>query len=708
MELESVEQHKSALLLSMPELANYSSSFRSINKRWDGAITAGMIETGRMADDTSRLFGPLIQDMGSTKSRYSEIQNRLVDAILFEMAKKVVFEIKDAAKFVINILKRNLFERTADVGYLATDDEIVNLLRLARDSDDMHALEQESERIRQRLAEYQYEYTVYDEILVLDTEGYVRANLSPDNPLRRSTDPCLQQAQAVNLHSSQDADKYVELYRKTDLHPRQGKTLVYAQKIEDPETHRSLGTLCLCFNFEQEVEDIFRELGQGNQTMTLAFLDTDGSVMDSNDPAMLPVGSKVETDAHADFRILTVKNRKYLVNTTLTDGYQGFYGLQWYGLAMVEVGTAFAQKGEEGALDDELLQKLQSFSRELMSIKDESDGLLADMKLDSINGQVKAAKYEADGFVEVLRFVDWIGDEIDGLLSQAISNLQRTVISSLFNDLQFRAYKGNNIADRNLYERANDVCWWALTPLFRRLLAKNEHQGLDADECSDLKDSLQYINDLYTPYLRLVLTDTKGVVVAVSDPPAELEETFVTEDMPRGQQLVGMKLDHSLVHKALTLPSSKDYCVSPFSATPLYGGRPTYIYSTAVRSPDNSKEVVGTIQVVFDASPQFTDMLLAILPRDAKKEILQGSFALFAERGKKVIAASAGEFAPGESLPLPDALFRGANGERFSSVVELQGRHYTVGQQISAGYREYKCSDGYANDVVCLVFIPMA
>ena len=210
-----------------------------------------------------------------------------------------------------------------------------------------------------------------------------------------------------------------------------------------------------------------------------------------------------------------MKNHQYLANTSLTDGYQGFYGLGWYGLAMVEVQSAFAQDGGGNGMDPGLLQKLQSFSHELTGIKDESDGLLADMKLDSINGQVKAAKYKADGFVEVLRFVGLDRRRnrrpaFPGHQKSAAYGcdflVQRSAVSA--------AYKGNNIADRNLYERANDVCWWALTPLFRSLLAKNERQGLTEDERQSLTDNLQYINDLYTPYLRLVLTDTKGVVVA--------------------------------------------------------------------------------------------------------------------------------------------------------------------------------------------------
>ena len=277
----------------MPEVVNYTSSFRSINKRWDGAITAGMIETGRMDDEASRLFAPLIQDMGSTKNRYSEIQNRLVEAIMLEMAKKVILEVKDAAKFAIQHPQAESFRTYGRRGL--SGHGCGNHQASATGSGKRTTRRfwpKRGQRIRRRLAEYQFEYTVYDEILVLDTEGYVRANLCPDNTLRISRDPCLKLAQDINLHSTQDADKFVEILRETDLHPRPGKTLVYAQKIEDPETLRSLGTLCLCFNFTQEVEGIFKDLRLGNERMTLAFLDADGSVLCSNNEELLPAGCK--------------------------------------------------------------------------------------------------------------------------------------------------------------------------------------------------------------------------------------------------------------------------------------------------------------------------------------------------------------------------------------------------------------------------------
>ena len=702
-----IQNNKDRLLKSIPVVNRYLDKFHSINTRWAGAITAGMIETGCMAVEAARLFTPLIQDMDSTKTKYSEIQERLVDAILFEMAKKVVLEISDAAKFAINILKRNLFERTADVGYLATDAEIVDFLKLVSDNGDANLIPQQAESVRQRLADYQYEYTVYNEILVLDTAGRVQANLDAANTVKQSTDPLLKKTQAIDLHHHLDDDKYIETYRTSDLRPGRGKALIYSQKIEDPEHHRALGTLCLCFDFEDEMTGIFKDLNQGNPQIIAAILDASGSVMCANNATILSPGTKVTVDLDADFRFLTFKGRAYLASMVATDGYQGFYGLTWYAMAMIDIEAAFKTEASDNALDKTLARKLQNFSGELSSIKRSSEELLDDMKLDSINGRVQATKFQAKAFVEVLQYVKWIGEEIDDLFNAAIQNLQETIVTSLFNDVQFRAFQGNNIADRNLYERANDVCWWALTPMFRKLLAKHRHHSLDDDERQALTDNLQYINNLYTPYLRLVLADPGGVVIAVSDPPEGLEEEVLGDGLPTGQEIVGTQLDREFVRQAMRLPSSRDYCVSDFLPTPLYGGRATYVYSTAVRDPENDQCAVGVIQIVFDAQPQFQAMLTDVLPRDEKKQVLPGCFAVFTDRQKTIISSTNTDYPIGIQLPLKDALFRYKKGERESTIVDLEGRSYALGLQVSDGYREYKRGDGYVNDVICMIFVPI-
>lgn len=706
MDKNTITSNREKLLKTMPEVSDYLMTFSSINKRWGGAITTAMIEIGHMHIDESRLFGPLIQEMSSTKTKYSEIQEKLVDAILFEMVKKVVSEIKDSAKFAINILKRNLFERTADVGYLATDAEIVNFLIMAASETDKGKIRQYADFMRERLSDYRYEYTVYNEIIILDKTGNVRANLDKNSSIKFSSDPLLEQTQSVDLHSSTDSDKYIETFRVSDLRPGKGDVLIYSQKIEDPSNSHSLGTLCLCFDFEDEMKSIFTDLKQGNENMIVAILDENGKVMASNNASVLAAGSNFRIDLENDFGFITIKDKTFLYSIAETDGYQGFYGLTWYGMAMIDTSSAFSKNGNNNRFDKNLLKNLRDFSVELTTIKDQSEGLLDDMKIDSLNGQINAAKSNAAAFVEILHFIESIGGEIDGLFNSAIENMQHTVITSLFNDVQFRAFQGNNIADRNLYERANDVCWWALTPLFRSLLTKNCETGLAKEELDSLTSNLQYINDLYTPYLRLVLADTNGKVIAVSNPPSVLEERFENPGLPKNQEFVGMQIENTLVQKAAGLASSKNYCVSEFEQTPFYGGRATYVYSTAIRDIQNEDRVVGVIQIVFDAEPQFKAMLTDILPKDEKMQVSSGCFGVFADRNKKIISSTNSEFKVGDTLPLDDSYFRHKKGERISAVIDLGGSNYTLGLQVSAGYREFKQEDGYVNDIICMIFIP--
>nr|WP_319490853.1 hypothetical protein [uncultured Desulfobacter sp.] len=305
--------NKEDILLQKEQFLKFTSSvsdanwqFGKINRRWRGAITAGMIETGRMPKEAAAMFAPLVQDMRATIGNYEKIQSQLTDIVLVEMAKKAILEIHDAAKFTINILKRNLFERTADVGYLATDGEIANFLKYAKDTNPQDdSFQGHRVSIQERLAEYRYEYTVYNEIIILDLNGNVMANLDQNNRVSSSKDALLRQTQAVDLQVNPDDGKYIETFRPTGLMPGRGNVLVYSQKIEDPQTHQALGTLCLCFDFEDEMKGIFKDLGQGNENIVAAVLNDKGVVVSVSDTNTLPLHSSVPVDLKSKFNFIT-------------------------------------------------------------------------------------------------------------------------------------------------------------------------------------------------------------------------------------------------------------------------------------------------------------------------------------------------------------------------------------------------------------------
>jgi hypothetical protein len=82
---------------------------------------------------------------------------------------------------------------------------------------------------------------------------------------------------------------------------------------------------------------------------------------------------------------------------------------------------------------------------------------------------------------------------------------------------------------------------------------------------------LATINALYTVYSNLILFDTQGIVVAVSQ--------------PSQAHLVGQKLEAEWAARTLALRTGQHYAVSAFEPTPLYGEAATLIYTAAVQSP---------------------------------------------------------------------------------------------------------------------------
>jgi hypothetical protein len=63
-------------------------------------------------------------DMSETRGAFSELAASLVNQLGREALKKCLQEMGSKAQVAVNILVRNLFERTADIGFLSSDEDI--------------------------------------------------------------------------------------------------------------------------------------------------------------------------------------------------------------------------------------------------------------------------------------------------------------------------------------------------------------------------------------------------------------------------------------------------------------------------------------------------------------------------------------------------------------------------------------------------------
>lgn len=669
-----LETNRPKLLAAMPAVKRYETRLEALNGWWGKIALIGKINSHNVAST-------ILEDMSLTKDKFGELQQKLTHNLLVENLQKLVLDNASKAQVAIDLLIRNLFERTADVGFLATDDDIRAFLAQANVS------AEQVEFIENRLREYVRKYSVYDEIIVFDTQGRVKVHLDQSNPITRSNDPLLAETLATDK-------PYVETFRYSDLQADRRHALIYSCRITATNQRDSkvLGVLCLCFRFDDEMKGIFANLLGTGDSGVLAVLGADGKVIASSHEQTVPLGSNL--NQNRPVALAVHRHQDYVVNTRDTQGYQGFYGLGWRGQMLTPLAKAFGGGEAPGAKANyaDIMDQASTFPKELRDIRQASADINADLGLLVLNGKITSARKNAAEFMPVLEAIKQIGSDIAGIFTESVNSLQEvTVMSSHLDNAGFLASLAADIMDRNLYERANDCRWWALTSAFRRNLAQTEISVADRRQISEI---LQYINDLYTVYTNLYVYDSRGEIVAVSN----AEQQFI----------VGTKIDEVTGgFQALKNADSQSYSVSAFVPTILYQKRHTYIYNAAITDLDNSGQILGGIGIVFDSDPQFEAMLADVLPRDENGNLLEGCFAVFTDRKKMVLAAANHpRLKAGDMLAMEDRFFALKNGQRGSEIAQFQGGNYVLGMAASQGYREYKIADGYSNDVLAFVFIP--
>jgi chemotaxis signal transduction protein len=647
----------------MRDVVRCEQSLRELNQMW------------RMIEASAKMNCPveaktILPTMAATRSGFNRLEQELVNSLVREKVGNVLAEIGTRAQYVIDIVVRNLYERTADIGFLATDRELCAYAAGLSDDDTA---------IRARLRAYRSKYTVYDEIILLDTEGNVLAHVDDAIPLEHSRDALLAESLA--------SDTYVETFRATDLRPGREKALIYSRRMMHPDTGAPVGVLCLCFHFEEEMAGIFRAHRDPEGRANMLLLDGDNRVIATADELWIPRGAVVPVNRDANPRLMVYGGREYLVRTFVAEGYQGYMGPHgWQGQVMTPVDIAFHGNagGSLAALDtsiaDGLLSHARSFCPPLYEIVTAAETIRRVVW----NGQVMTAGQhgELQKLKTILDQISETGNRSNELFAQSIRDLYETVLASSMRDVESVSALLVDLLDRNLYERSDDCRWWALTPELRHALAAGQP---DATSLKEITGILDYINSLYTVYTRLFVYDTEGRILAC------------TNAMENGESMIDKNIEPATLEAVLALQGQQQYHVTPFTANSLYAGKPTYVYHAAIRAPQDENRVVGGIGIVFDSGPEFSAMLRGALTGK------EGVSALFIDRRGNVISSTDPAYLPGSQFALDPALLALENGAKASRVVVHDGHYAVMGVSVSNGYREFKVSDGYKEDVLSVV-----
>ncbi|NVK56903.1 MAG: cache domain-containing protein [Alteromonadaceae bacterium] len=655
--MECLRAHNKNYLNSMfPSVMSHQVKLQALNNWWDKVALVGKINSLNVPQS-------LLANMLETKAEFADLQAVLIDNMLTEQLQQCSRKQQAIAQTVIDIPNRNLFERTADVGFLATDVEIRYFLKQPQPSDNDIA------NLQQRLGEYSAKYSVYDDIILFDARGQQKVRLG--NVALRSVE-----VDPVIAEVLQGKEEYYEVCRFSPLNPDKPLSSLFLAAIRDPESAQIIGVLCLSFRLADEMSALFADL-QDDSALLLCLLDSRGNVLESNDHQRLPRGTNIPLQPSQ--QLITIAGQPFVSAIAPTRGYQGYQGLHWHGCALMPVNMN-AQASVAATDTQQSSSRWQGFSPTLLRIQRRAGIVTDDLDLVVLNGRIAAARSDADEFIPILEEIRQIGRQMQSIFSESVTQLMSTVLSTQYQALKFQAQLAIDIMDRNLYERANDCRWWALTSLFSQCL---KEPVTDSHASKEMTSILVYINSLYTVYTAIYIYNTEGTVVAVSH--SSLAD-LVSNPVEQTTNWRGI----------LALTDTQQYCVSEFKDMDCYQQRPTYVYNAAIR---HDNQIVGGIGLVFDSEPQFRQMLDEVI--DSSSEYRQG---LYVERSGRVIAASqSSAWQPGDILTLPAHITEQPGGAQGAGIYHLGAEEYVVGFAVSKGYREYKTKDGYRNDIIALV-----
>lgn len=664
----STREH-SAQLLEPPAYVKHYDSQLSHLDNWLAIIAL----VGKVASRSGA--NGVLDRVSEVQDRFRLLRVQLATALTEEYAREYEMVLGGRAAIAVDMLVRNLFERSADIGFLATD----NLLRAYMESGD----ETSAVTINQHLQRYVAKYSVYDDVMLLDAEGNLRTRLKcADADVPRDDALSASLSQSLSLGHAD----YLEYFAATPLMPQRHRALLFVAPIYQPETTPSacLGYLALSFNLDEEMQGIFEEVADSQYE--LALLDKDGRVVASSLP-QLRLGESMQQVGVACVEVLMLEGKAYACRQISGTPYQGYAGLGWRCIALTElVGSAKPQSHETSASS----VATDLVKGQLSDIRQQASIIAQQLNLAVINGHIISVRHKAVELVPVLHQIREIGNLTERLFGVSISTLSEGMSQTAIADASMRAFSMVSILDRNLYERANDVRWWALDERIRRQLSAAADGSEQARR--EISAVIRSINRLYTVYTKILVFDREGIIVAVSD--------------QASSDIVGTRVPESLPLAAcLTISSEQGYVVSAFAESELYANQPTYLYCAPVID-FNSHTIVGGIATVFDATPEFQQILADNLPVRSAESL--PPFALFIDAEGLVISATV----PGISLPLLldgcyEEVLALRDGQRLFQRLEYEGNSYLCAMVASIGYREFKRQDNYRNDVISIACLPI-
>ncbi|MCB2015303.1 MAG: methyl-accepting chemotaxis protein [Sphingobium sp.] len=288
------------------------------------------------AGDAGRGFQIVAKEMGAVTDEVNALSAQLRQEIADNTAQietagqQMIRDFKgqrfaDIARNVVELIDRNLYERSCDVRWWATDSAVVNALQ----DEGADALSYACER----LATILRSYTVYLDLWVADRNGQVVATGRGERFPNAVGQRVAQEEWFVKGMKTADGDDFAvcDIGRNSVLGNAQTATYSTAIREGGKVNGQVLGVLGIFFDWEPQARDIVQGVALSSEekkgTRVMLVNSKRQVIATSDKPCLLT--EKYEFNPTQKQGYYSNGNR--MISYALTPGYETYRGLGWYG-----------------------------------------------------------------------------------------------------------------------------------------------------------------------------------------------------------------------------------------------------------------------------------------------------------------------------------------------------------------------------------------
>ena len=623
---------------------------------------------------------------------------------------------QSTAMIKIDMIERNLLERTCDVRWWALEKAFWQCITLAHENPAQLAkltkparktpaktaknsaaaaeLQAAVELACTRLEDIRNSYTLYRDLVIVTLDGTVVAN---SNEERRSTvigmkvsdEEWFQKA----LQTKDGTEYFVQDISNSKL--EEADSLIYstALRADGDEQGEVIGAMGVLFDFQGEGQLILNDYLPQDQDGGILdgwysfFTNEQGKVIGSSDEYFIPSGYVADLPRRhwhlatpGDILVSTaiVCGNRSLVVSHKSEGFDEYKGLGWTSHLVLPESAMFERSVENndyGISPQELMNSklIPDTNKQTYQEIQRNKG---DIQLISINGIILATDLGKAGtsFIPIFDQITTTGNSTTGKMEELLSEMSADMLQQNLKALENFSKQAIDLIDRNLFERAADVRWWSTDHAFWEALQDGTDENLE-----QASKRLGIINASYTMYRDLVIADANGRIVANS----KSENRDKLKRMNVSEQ--------SWFRQGMQIVRSVQYGVQDVCNSDLENEETSLIYCGGIlENGQREGKVHGVLGIFFDWENLVCPILEGCLPR-IRNEVVEGGAAFYMNNDREIIATTDSENFPiGQQVAVPAENINLEPGESASGIFTDKGRKFIIGSSKTQGYREYQ------------------